>query len=55
MSSIQEVITNVVKGVVRTGLWCYFKEIQVKNNSKAYHHDSVIYVGNHPNALIDAL
>jgi len=55
MSSIQEVFTNIVKGLVRIGLWCYFKEIQVKNNSKAYHHDSVIYVGNHQNALIDAL
>jgi len=55
MSTNQEVITNGVKGIVSIGLWCYFKEIQIKNNSKAYHHDSVIYVGNHQNALIDAL
>lgn len=55
MISVQNQVTNLVKALVRFALWCYFKRIVVRGFSKKNHAKSVIYLGNHQNALIDAL
>mgnify|MGYP000647868222 CR=1 FL=1 len=55
MISVQNQVTNLVKALVRFALWCYFKRIVLRGFSKKNHAKSVIYLGNHQNALIDAL
>ena len=55
MISVQNQLTNLVKALVRFALWCYFKRIVVTGFSKQHHDKSVIYLGNHQNALLDAL
>jgi 1-acyl-sn-glycerol-3-phosphate acyltransferase len=55
MISVQNQVTNSVKALVRFALWCYFKRIVLIGFSKENHAKSVIYLGNHQNALIDAL
>ncbi len=55
MISVQNQVTNSVKALVRFALWCYFKHIVVTGFSKENHDKSVMYLGNHQNALLDAL
>jgi len=55
MNSVQNQVTNSVKALVRFALWCYFKRITLIGFSKENHAKPVIYLGNHQNALIDAL
>ena len=55
MSFIQDQVTHSVKGLVRIALWCYFKEIRVKGYSSQLKNGATIFMGNHQNALLDAL
>jgi len=44
-----------VRAYLRLGLFFYFKKIEVRNANRIPKDDAVIFLGNHQNALLDAL